>query len=490
MKKLIYQTLPRLWGNLSERNGKFSNFDRPTLKYLRSLGVDYVWYTGVVRHACTDDTPASIVKGDAGSPYAVTDWFDVNPYLADEPSRRMEEFSALIKRTHDEGMGVIMDFIPNHVSRAYHSSFPGVRSLGDGDDSSVHWREENDFYYYPGETLRLPVPSLDYSEFPAKASGNAFTPNPSLGDWYETIRLNYCPWHTETWDKMYGVVRFWALKGVDGFRCDMVEMVPPEFFKWLIARIKTEFPSIIFIAEVYETAKYSLYLDEVGFDLLYDKSGLYDTLRSICSTGRGAEGITRNWQMLSRLQGGMLNFLENHDEQRVASDFFCGSAEGGYAALAVSLLWNNAPFMLYFGQEIGERGMDNEPFSGVNGRTSIFDWWRVDSLCRLWGSIHGTAPGLNNDENAVLERYKSILALSKEPVFASGSCYDLCYMQGPDFDRDSLFAWLRYDDTDCRLIVANFSDESVTLDIDLPGGYPRQNGIGVGPRDYKVLKVL
>ena len=194
--------------------------------------------------------------------------------------------------------------------------------------------------------------------------------------------------------------------------------------------------------------------------------------------------------MLSRLQGGMLNFLENHDEQRVASDFFCGSAEGGYAALAVSLLWNNAPFMLYFGQEIGERGMDNEPFSGVNGRTSIFDWWRVDSLCRLWGSIHGTAPGLNNDENAVLERYKSILALSKEPVFASGSCYDLCYMQGPDFDRDSLFAWLRYDDTDCRLIVANFSDESVTLDIDLPGGYPRQNGIGVGPRDYKVLKVL
>ncbi|MBR6346738.1 MAG: alpha-amylase [Bacteroidales bacterium] len=489
MKKLIYQTFPRLWGNLKERNGKFSNYDQRSLEYLRSLGIDYVWYTGVIRHACCDDSPEAIVKGRAGSPYAITDYFDVNPYLADDPSRRMEEFGELVSRTHGCGLKLIIDFVPNHVSRAYHSSFPGVRSLGDGDDCSVHWKAENDFYYYPGEELRLPVPAGEYREFPAKASGNAFTPSPSEGDWYETIRLNYCPWHTTTWDKMYGAVRFWALKGVDGFRCDMVEMVPPEFFKWLIARIKSEFPSVIFIAEVYETRKYRLYLEEVGFDLLYDKSGLYDTLRSICSSSSGAEGITRNWQMLGPLQGGMLNFLENHDEQRLASPFFAGSPEAAYAALAVSLLWNDAPFMLYFGQETGERGMDDEPFSGINGRTSIFDWWKVESLARLWNSIHGLEPGLTEEENAVLQRYRSILSLSKEKVFASGASYDLCYMQGPAFDRDRIFAWLRYDDTDCRLVLANFSDKDVTLDIELPGGYPFQRGITVTAHDYTVLAV-
>ena len=248
---------------------------------------------------------------------------------------------------------------------------------------------------------------------------------------------------------MYEIVRFWALKGVDGFRCDMVEMVPPQFMQWLIAKIKQEFPQIIFIAEVYQKDKYRMYVEEVGFDLLYDKCGLYDTLRAVSCSGASATGITRDWQFLGDLQPHMLNFLENHDEQRLASDFFCGSPERGYAALAVSLLWNTAPFMLYFGQEIGEKGMDKEGFSGLDGRTSIFDW-----AAKHFG------PG------KVLEAYRELLALARKPAFSQGLSYDLCYCQDGAFNPDRHFAWLRTDGRQCYLLVANFGpDADITLRI-------------------------
>ena len=431
--------LPRLWGS-----GRLSAVDTLSLEYIRGLGADFIWYTGIIRHATRSTAggfpPAKVVKGEAGSPYAIIDYFDVNPYLADDPDKRMQEFCSLVRRTHQAGLKVIIDFVPNHVAREN-------INFGQTDDKSVHWAPENDFYYYPGEALRLPVACPGYREYPAKASGNAFTPAPDKNDWYETIRLNYCDFHTGTWDKMLEVLRFWARKGVDGFRCDMVEMVPPAFMKWLIASIKAEFPDLLFIAEVYEEEKYRMYVEEVGFDLLYDKTGLYDSVRAITCEGLSARLITWNWQFLGNLQPHMLNFLENHDEQRVASDFFCGSAAKGYAALAVSLLLNTAPFMLYFGQEAGERGMQQEGFSGLDGRTSIFDWCNV--------------PALSQADSQVLSRYRELLALARQPAFSEGKSYDLCYCQDGQFNPDRHFAWLRSDGIHTFLLVSNFweSDE-------------------------------
>ena len=441
MKSIIYQLLPRLWGS-----GKFSSVNAESLDYIKGLGVSHIWYTGIIRHASLS-SGEKVVKGDAGSPYAITDYFDVNPYLADNKDKRLEEFVELVGRTHSAGMKVLVDFVPNHVAREY----KGV--LGKDDDTSVHWAPENDFYYYPGQPLKLPV-QCAYQESPARASGNAFTHQPDVNDWWETVKINYCDFHTATWDKMYNAVRFWALKGVDGFRCDMVELVPWQFMKWLIARIKDEFPSVIFIAEVYEKDKYRLYADEVGFDLLYDKSGLYDTLRAVTCNGVTAREITWNWQFLGDLQPRMLNFLENHDEQRVASDFFCGSAAGGYAALAASLLLNTAPFMLYFGQECGERGMQQEGFSGLDGRTSIFDWCKV--------------PALENPDTEVLNRYKSILSLARTPLFADGRTYDLCYCQDGAFNPDRHFAWVRALDGAASIVVANFSHISEDITVRIP----------------------
>ena len=285
---------------------------------------------------------------------------------------------------------------------------------------------------------------------------------------------------------MYAIVHYWALKGVDGFRCDMVELVPPAFMQWLIAKIKLEFPHIVFIAEVYEKEKYRMYVEEVGFDLLYDKSGLYDTVRAVTCDGLTARALTWNWQFLGDLQPRMLDFLENHDEQRIASNFFAGSAEAGYAALGVSLLLNTAPFMLYFGQEIGERGMDAEPFSGVNGRTSIFDWWTVQSLQALRQYIDDKRKGLNNKQKAVLKRYREVLELAKRPAFAKGRTFDLCYCQGEGFNADRHFAFLRADDAETWLVVANFGPTAdITVRIPAEAGTePRSVTLSVPSQDF------
>ena len=443
-KQRIYQLLPRLWGN-----GHFSGLDACSLQYIKDkLGIDAVWCTGVIRHATRwGAQPEKVVKGDAGSPYAITDYYDVNPYLADNPAKRMEEFRQLVERVHAAGLKLIIDFVPNHVAREN-------VNFGQGDDKSVHWKPENDFFYYPGESLRLPLDAFSYSEFPARASGNAFTSAPSINDWYETVKLNYCDTHTATWDKMLDIVLYWAAMGVDGFRCDMVELVPPAFMQWLIAGVKRVYPGVRFIAEVYEKDKYRMYVEEVGFDLLYDKSGLYDTLRDVSCNGASARRITANWQFLGDLQPHMLNFLENHDEQRLASDFFCKKAQNGYAALAVSLLLNDAPFLLYFGQEAGERGMQKEGFSGLDGRTSIFDWCKV--------------PALEKPDRKVLSRYEDILFWSKHPVFAQGKTYDLCYCQEAGFNPDRHFAFARAWGYESFLVIANFG-HTQDITVQIPG---------------------
>ena len=475
MVTLLYQLLPRLWGDGNSLCGGFRDIDAGTLRYLKGLGVSHLWLTGLPRHSTLWSAPGFppsnplTVKGEAGSPYAVTDWYDLCPYLADNHFKRDDEFSAMVDRIHSEGLRLIMDFIPNHVARQYDGARTprGLARLGEGDDKSVHWKAENDFFYYPGHALSLPGGDGGaYTEDPARASGNHFGWAPGPDDWYDTVKLNYCDFHTATWDKMTEVLLYWCSRGVDGFRCDMVELVPPEFMRYAIEKTRKAYPETVFIAEAYQTDRYGLYLDEVGFDLLYDKSGLYDSLRAITAGKASASEITALWQRDGRFSGRLLNFLENHDEQRIASDFFAGRPENGYAALGVSLLLGKTPFMLYFGQEVGERGMDDEPYSGVNGRTSIFDWWKVKSINALYNHIHGRGPCPSPQ---VMKRYSDALELRREPAFAEGAFYDLQYCQDGAYDRDRQFAWLRgVPGGTLYLLVSNFSDESRRVGVRIP----------------------
>ena len=504
-KSIIYQIFPRYWGDRAGKQkkggtldengcGKFINIDRESLDYFKSLGVTHLWLTGIVRHAtgestggCTASSP-DWVKGRAGSPYAITDYYDVNPYLADKPERRMEEFKELLKRVHNAGLKVIIDFVPNHVARDYtaftalHPAPTGMPSLGSDDDKSVHWREENDFFYYPGTELKLPIKSQTYKELPALASGNAYTAEPAVNDWYDTVKINYCDTHTGTWDKMLDIVRFWAGMGVDGFRCDMVELVPADFFTWLIREIHKQYPEIVFIAEVYQKELYSKYIREVGFDLLYDKSGMYDTIRAIVQKNTDDSGvpveawqstrkITWNWQSLGDLQPYMLNFLENHDEQRFASDFFGKDAGNVFAALYASLYFNRASFMIYSGQEVGERGMYQEGFSGKDGRSTIFDWYTSDKVRKLWRYIHGDMKALYRKDVALLERYRSALTQATgNRAVISGSTYDLCYcnLSSDGFCVDRHFAFLRDCGDDTVLVACNFSNVDAEMELSIP----------------------
>ena len=516
-KPIIYQILPRLWGNNVENpvengslaengTGKFSDIDDASLDYFKWLGCSHIWYTGVLRHStqaaeqgCTASHP-QFVKGKAGSPYAICDYYDVNVYLADNPQERMAEFEALIKRTHDKGLKVLIDFVPNHVSRDYGKIDPqqGHPVLGGEDDRNVHWKAENDFFYYPGESLTLPTPCPEgmapYSEYPAMATGNnCYNSCPGINDWYETVKINYCDWHTPTWDKMLDIIRFWAAKGIDGFRCDMVELVPPQFFKWMIETIKKEYPSLIFIAEVYKKDLYGEYIRNVGFDYLYDKSGLYDTLRTIVEKNvndngmpvelwQSTSGITRNWQYLGDLQPYMLNFLENHDEQRFGSEFFGKDASKTFAPLYTSLFLNTAPFMIYFGEEIGEKGMDKEGFSGRDGRTTIFDWWTVDSVRRLRKVIEKksytdidvaklTADGLSQKEAEIFVRFAEATRLAaNDKAITHGTTYDLsyCNFSSDGFNKDRHYAFLRDFEDHTLLVAVNFSSVESKLKLQIP----------------------
>ena len=504
-KTIIYQVLPRLFGNrnstckkngtLAENGvGKMNDFDTMRLRKIHEMGFTHVWYTGLLRHATTTDYTqygiprqhASVVKGKAGSPYAIVDYYDIDPDLAVDVPNRMQEFEELVSRTHLAGMKVIIDFVPNHVGREYKSiNLPaGTRDLGADDNTNKHFDPQNNFYYCPGHQFVSPASAEDdfspYVEFPAKCTGNdKFNATPGLYDWYETVKLNYgidyCDaggrsYHynpvPDTWKKMTEILLFWAAKGIDGFRCDMAEMVPHDFWAYATNIVKESFPNIIFIGEVYDTNQYRTYVAS-GFDYLYDKVGMYDCLRDVVCERRPANSITYSWQNTDDIKDHMLYFLENHDEQRIASDFFCGDGAKAIPALVVAALLQKNPLMVYSGQEVGERGMDDEGFSGVDGRTTIFDYWHVDSVYREFF----TADTLSDKERELLRIYTQVLRIAnREKAVREGDSFDLMYVNTHTwmFNPRSQYAFLRKKDDDVLLVVVNFSRPIVHVSITIP----------------------
>ena len=504
-KIVIYQVLPRLFGNENrtcqpwgdrQTNGcgRMADFTPRALDQIRSLGATHVWYTGLLEHATQTDNalfgiPAdhpAVVKGKAGSPYAIKDYYDITPDVATSIPARMTEFERLVERTHKAGLKVIIDFVPNHVSRLYHSDQQpdDVCQLGQDDDTSVAFSPQNNFYYLPGEQLAIEGVDLNgYYEQPARATGNdQFTAHPNRNDWYETVKLNYGVDYQNgrtthfdpvprTWKQMLHILLFWAAKGVDGFRCDMAEMVPVEFWKWAITQVKALHPEVLFIAEVYNPREYRTYLREGHFDYLYDKVGMYDCLRAVTQGNMQASDITRHWQDVDDIRDQMLYFLENHDEQRLASDFFAGDGDHGRAALIVAASMGRNPFMLYFGQELGERGMDAEGFSGRDGRTTIFDYWTVDSIRRWRNRGRFDNRQLTPQEVSLQQFYSRVLNLCNlEPTLREGDSYDLMYanLRSEHFNPGKQYAFVRHHDGEVILVVANFDNRDVEVGIHIP----------------------
>lgn len=508
-KIIIYQVFTRLFGNNTmkckangaiEENGcgKLADFTTKALSEIKKLGATHIWYTGIIEHATQTnysrygirpDHPA-VVKGKAGSPYAIKDYYDIDPDLATSVPDRMKEFHNLVNRTHKAGLKMIIDFVPNHVARQYASDVKpdGVIDLGEDDNKAVAFSPQNNFYYIPGQQLQgnidlhMNAPEA-YIEMPAKATGNdKFDAWPGINDWYETIKLNYGVDYLngrnqhftptpDTWIKMRDILLFWASKNIDGFRCDMAEMVPVEFWGWVIPQIKAVYPQIIFIAEVYNPNEYRNYLFNGQFDYLYDKVGLYDTLRALTCGYDSATSIQYRWQSLEGIQHRMLNFLENHDEQRIASDYFAGNGAKAISAMIVSACMNTNPVMVYFGQELGESGMDCEGFSGKDGRTTIFDYWSIDSI-RRWrnkGKFDGNT--LTIEEKRLQSFYTTLLNLcNTEKAISKGEFYDLTYsnLEGCAFNEHKQYTFIRKYENEVLLIVVNFDESPVQVGINIP----------------------
>ena len=495
----IYQVFTRTFGNKNftrkkggtyDENGagKMNDINAQVLRQVRGLGITHIWYTGVIRHATATDYTAyaiprqhpSVVKGRAGSPYAIADYYDIDPDLAEDVARRMEEFRALVRRTHEAGLKVIIDFVPNHVAREYRSICKpqGVRDLGQDDDTSKHFDPQNNFYYCPGASLEPAFDLEDYEERPARCTGNdCFHPHPGVNDWYETVKLNYGVDYTgggshhfdpipSTWTKMVDILLFWAAEGVDGFRCDMAEMVPSAFWSYASQRLKAAHPEAILIGEVYNPALYRAYIAS-GFDYLYDKVGMYDCLRGVVCQQRAASEITAQWQATDDIRDRMLYFLENHDEQRIASDFFCGDARKALPAMMVSAWLRTNPVMVYAGQEWGERGMDHEGFSGVDGRSTIFDYWTVRAVYQGYFDRSSLGEGQRQLETD----YQQILRLAnEEKALREGELFDLMYANAPSpsFDPQRQYAFLRKKDDELLIVNVNFSADQRTTQIRIP----------------------
>jgi glycosidase len=508
-KLMIYQLLPRLFGNKKSQNipygtivqngsGKFNDITDKAINGIKEMGITHIWYTGVIAHASLTDyskhgiqtADADVVKGRAGSPYAIRDYYDVDPDLAVDVKGRMKEFESLLARTHKNGLKVIIDFVPNHVARSYQSNArpAQVKDFGAQDDLTVAYSPRNDYYYVPGKDFQVPADTNmndglanlkdgQFKESPAKATGNnVFSAAPSKNDWYETVKLNYGVDYQNNnqthfdpippvWTKMRDILTYWAKKDVDGFRCDMAEMVPLEFWNWVIPELKRVKPSLVFIGEAYDPSAYENYLTKGKFDYLYDKVGLYDSLRRLMRNEPNSTvgGIDHVWQVESANFGNkMLRFLENHDEQRIASNDFAGNPFLAIPAMVVSATLSGGPVMMYFGQEVGEPAVGSEGFSGEDGRSTIFDYWGVP-VHQKWmndGKFDGAS--LSAEQRELREFYKKLFNISgKSDAIINGKHYNL-----PLHNNPKAYAFVRYTEKERLLIVVNF-DRDHTFDFEL-----------------------
>lgn len=528
-KLIIYQIFTRLFGNKNTTNknygdlktngvGKFNDINTNALKSIKKIGVSHVWYTGIIEHALLNDYSEfginkdhpDIVKGIAGSPYAIKDYYDVNPDLAVDVNNRMFEFENLINRTHNENLKVIIDFVPNHLARQYKSDAKpsGIKDFGEDDDNSIAFSNQNNFYYIPDSKFITPEKKdgsgvLEYQEFPAKATGNdVFRAEPSINDWYETVKLNYGIDYLngktkhfdpipDTWLKLKDILLFWCEKGVDGFRCDMAEMVPVEFWNWAISAVKKDFPNCIFIAEVYNPQEYSNYINNGKFDYLYDKVGLYDALRRLIEGYGSVSDITRVWQQESGdFSSKMLRFLENHDEQRIASKEFANVPEKAFAAMVLSATLHTGPIMLYFGQELGVKPIEAEGFSGNDGRTTIFDYWGITELQNWIKDGKFSEVDLDPNLKKIRKFYADLLKFANtSETVKFGNFHDLQYLningQSENYDNDATYAYLRYYNKKQTLFVFNFDlNNQKNIKVKLPKNLINEE---LGFQNQKVL---
>ncbi|MFH6967084.1 alpha-amylase family glycosyl hydrolase [Flavobacterium sp. FlaQc-28] len=526
-KVVVYQVFTRLFGNINKTNkpwgtieengvGKFNDFTDKALHEIKDLGVTYIWYTGVPHHALVGDYTAygisnddpEVVKGRAGSPYAVKDYYNVNPDLAVNPANRLQEFDNLITRTHKAGLKLIIDIVPNHIARKYEgkNNPEGVRDFGADDDANVEYKRDNNFYYIPKAHFEIPDgdiplngeknPMVDgfFDENPAKWTGNGSRKvKPDQNDWYETVKVNYgvrpdgtkdfpelpagfdqksyqehfAFWQDkdvpDSWKKFKDIALYWTAKGVDGFRYDMAEMVPYEFWSYMNSSIKMNNPNAFLLAEVYNPNEYRNYIRLGKMDYLYDKVETYDKLKDIIRGKSSPDGLSDIQKGMADIEHHMLHFLDNHDEQRLASPEFAGTPEKGKPLMVVSTTLSTSPTMIYFGQEVGEAGNEDAGF-GKRSRTSIFDYIGVPNHQKWMNDGKFDGGQLSDSEKTLRDFYKRLLNFSLKSSALMGSFQEIQSVNRQstvNYD-EFIYSFVRWSENQKLVVIANFSSEKTS----------------------------
>ncbi len=556
-KVVVSQVFTRLFGNTNTTNkpwgtieengvGKFNDFTDEALESIKELGVTHIWYTGVPHHAVirdyikygiSNDDP-DVVKGRAGSPYAVKDYYQVDPDMAEDPAKRMAEFEALIERTHAHGLKAIIDIVPNHVARKYVglNNPEGVTDFGTGDDTTLAYAKNNNFYYIPGEDFEVPdwengyeplggekraTADHKFTESPAKWTGNGSrSAKPGFHDWYETVKVNYgvgpdghkdfpeLPsgyghedytkhfgfWKDKdlpsSWYKFRDIALFWLEKGVDGFRFDMAEMVPVEFWSFMNSSIKMKNPDAFILAEVYNPSLYRDYIFKGKMDYLYDKVELYDTIKHIMQGHGSTDHLAPIIESQRDIEENMLHFLENHDEQRIASPDFAGAAVKGKPAMVVSATMTTSPIMIYFGQEVGEPAKEDGGF-GDPTRTSIFDYVGVPTHQRWMNGGKFDGGQSTDEERELRDFYERLLSFTKNSEALTGEYKDIHAhnRHTTEWYNDKVYSFVRWKNDEKLIIISNF-DAQDTFGFELQIPHDVIEAWHLSDGEYKVEDVL
>jgi glycosidase len=495
----IYQVPVRTYaarGMGRQLAGQFNALTAERLDEIKDLGVDYLWLTGVLEHASRDQTDPDVVKGEAGSYYAIYDNWDVSAQ-----SGSMADFEALIDRAHDAGLRVIIDFVANHTARMHRTDVLCKQHLDFGrqDRTDAFFHRDNNYYYITDDSFTPPTQNdvdgadgvFDTDIFaagvqlenPARVTGNDIvSANPASQDWFETVKLNYGydiqsrqahynP-RPRTWMQMLDVAQYWVEKGVDGFRVDFAHAVPIEFWRYFASELRRVQPSVFLLAEAYESDQrmrlpgfsYHAML-EAGFDSVYNSEMYWAMHNQVVRPGtmRNANPMRSPAMNDNILRRGFMftQYMENHDEMRAASRHFApwvGDREQrSRLGLAYTTYLGLTPghLMLHGGQELQEDASVFGGYAGDNGRSSIFDFV-YQSQTRTW--LHGTRPQWMIDFR---NKYKRLLELKEEPAFAKPHSYEhpsFIDLDGANWFKEEskwIASYVRFDGDDAYLVVAN-----------------------------------
>lgn len=294
---VIYEIFPRAFSPEGNFNGVTARLDE-----LKTLGVNILWLMPI--HPVGQEKK----KGTIGSPYAVRDYYAINPdYGTKEDLRR------LVAEAHRRGMKVIIDIVANHTS----------------------W-----------DSVMMKTPEF----YTHDKSGKIIPPVP---DWADVADLNYDSPRLR--DYMVEMLKFWLREyDLDGFRCDVAGFVPTDFWERARTELEKIKPDIVMLAEWHAPD-----LLVKAFDLDYAWP-LHGTLTEVLMGMKPASSLRESWrEEREQFPRNSLHmrFSDNHDERRAIARF------GERAALAASALvftLDGVP-MLYNGMEVGDTAESGSP---------------------------------------------------------------------------------------------------------------------------------